>query len=500
MRRPVGEGEPDVCLIVEGCYPYVAGGVSTWLDWLMRSQPQTPFKVAAILAASQPRIAKYSFPPNLSGLTEIELDAPVRSARARRADRDTVERLAPLLVRFLTHGRLADFHAIGAIVNDRRRPLSLSMLLRSPLAWELCCANYRSLMPHGSFKGFLWAWQALMGGLFAILKAPLPSAGIYHAISTGYAGLLAARAKLESAARAVVTEHGIYTTERRIEILMAPWIVDLIDKGDAIADSRMDLRDLWVMAFESYARCCYEACDAVTTLFGANQPMQRALGANDEKLRIIPNGIDIARFAHIRPAASGQAPVVALIGRVVPIKDIKSFIRAVAQAVRAAPDLRAVVAGPLDEDPAYAEACAALVRDLKLEAHLSFLGRVDVTEFLGRVDIVVLTSLSEAQPLTILEAGAAGLPCLSTDVGSCRELLEGSPSEMPRHGPGGIVTGIGRIEEMSEAIVRLALDPELRRTMGANLKARVSHLYTAQHAASEYRRLYAGETPVRKAG
>lgn len=494
--------DADVCLIVEGCYPYVAGGVSTWLDWLMRSQPETRFEVAAIVAAGQPRVAKYAYPENLAGLAEIELGGslPAAGHAAGHVDGDTTGRLAPLLADFLTKGRLGDFRAINDIVNDPLRPLSLPVLLRSRLTWDLCCANYESLMPHGSFKGFFWAWHALMGGLFAVLKAPLPQAVIYHAISTGYAGLLAARATLEGAARAIVTEHGIYTTERRIEVLMAPWIVDLIDKGEGLGDDRMDLRDLWVTAFESYARCCYEACDFITTLFDANQPMQRELGAGEGKLRVVANGIELARFAHVKPRPTGHAPVVALIGRVVPIKDIKTFIRAVALARHAVPDLKAVIAGPMDEDPAYAAECLALVRELHLGEHLSFPGRVDVTALLHEVDIVVLTSLSEAQPLSILEAGAAGRPCLSTDVGSCRELIEGCASETPRHGPGGIVTGIGRVEDMAEAIGRLAGDPALRGAMGANLKARVSNLYTSQRAAARYRALYRDHEPLRGAG
>jgi len=490
----------DVCLIVEGCYPYVAGGVSTWLDWLMRSQPDTRFTAAAIVAAGQPRVVKYAYPDNLLGLAEIELGGSLPAAGRAGDLGDTVARLAPLLADFLTKGRLCDLRAIDGIVNDPRRPLPLPVLLRSQLAWDLCCANYESLMPHGSFKGFFWAWHALMGGLFAVLKAPLPEARVYHAISTGYAGLLAARATLEGSARAIVTEHGIYTTERRIEVLMAPWIVDLIDKGEGLGDERMDLRDLWVTAFESYARCCYEACDVITTLFAANQPMQRDLGAGEGKLRVVANGIELARFAHVKPRAAGQAPVVALIGRVVPIKDIKTFIRAVALARRSVPDLRAIVAGPTDEDAAYAGECRALASELQLGEHLSFPGSVDVAALLDTVDIVALTSLSEAQPLSILEAGAAGRPCLSTDVGSCRELIEGAASETPRHGPGGIVTGIGKVEDMAAAIARLAGDAGLRRAMGANLKARVSDLYTSQRAAARYRALYRDVEPLRGTG
>lgn len=488
ISKPAGA---DICLVVEGCYPYVAGGVSGWLDWLMRSQPQTRFALVAIVAASQPREPKYEFPPNLVDFREIELGGAVAPVRLGRAHRGVAEKLTPLLAAFVANGRLDDFAAVSALVNDPARPIPLGALLRSELGWELCRATYERLMPYGSFKGYFWAWHALMDGLFAILKAPLPPARTYHTISTGYAGLLAARAKVEGAAGAIITEHGIYTTERRVEVLMAPWIIDTIDKGLALDDERMDLRDLWVTAFESYARCCYEACDTITTLFGANQPMQRALGAAESRLRVIANGIEVERFATIgrRPAAGG--PVMALIGRVVPIKDVKTFILAVAEAVKRVPDLRAVVAGPEDEDRQYAEECRALLRETGLGERLRFLGRVDVAKLLGEVDVVVLTSLSEAQPLTVLEAGAAGIPCITTDVGSCRELIEGAADERPGHGAGGIVAGIARVGEIADAMARLSGDPELRRQMGENLRRRVRASYTSQQASAKYGELYA---------
>ena len=100
-------------------------------------------------------------------------------------------------------------------------------------------------MPHESFLHFFWAWRALFGGLVATLSFPLPPARVYHTVSTGYAGLLAARATVETGRPAIITEHGIYTNERRIEILQADWIVDTVDKGFAIHDPRRDLRDFW---------------------------------------------------------------------------------------------------------------------------------------------------------------------------------------------------------------------------------------------------------------
>ena len=159
-------------------------------------------------------------------------------------------------------------------------------LLNSDLAWKLVCDLYDRAMPHESFLHFFWAWRALFGGLVATLSFPLPPARVYHTVSTGYAGLLAARAAVETGRPALITEHGIYTHERRIEILQADWIVDTVDKGFAIHDPRRDLRDFWSAAFESYARACYQALHrshhaARRQPAGADQPRRHA-GADED--------------------------------------------------------------------------------------------------------------------------------------------------------------------------------------------------------------------------
>ena len=205
----------------------------------------------------------------------------------------------------------------------------------------------------------------------------------------------------------LITEHGIYTHERRIEILQADWIVDTVDKGFAIHDPRRDLRDFWSAAFESYARACYEACTEVITLHGANQPAQTNLGAAPARMKIIPNGVDYQGLSQLPTVSAGDPPTVALVGRVVPIKDIMTYLQAVAMLRTQFPDLTALVLGPTDEQPDYYEACKVAVGELDLADTVRFTGQVDVTEYFPRIHVNVLTSLSESQPLSVLEAGAA---------------------------------------------------------------------------------------------
>lgn len=483
------EARADVCLVVEGCYPFVAGGVANWLDWLMRSLPHTRFHVVALIADERPMVSKYEFPPNVVGFQALPLARRLEKPIGLQEPRLEPSTFADLATRVVWEGDLDAFVALDLLVGTRGANLAYAQLMSSRFAWSAMVEAYRRISPSASFPDFFWAWRSLLGGLYAVLKAPIPQADCYHAISTGYAGLFAARAAVVTGRGVAVTEHGIYTNERRIDLTMADWIPDSIGLSLTGAETRTDLRQFWIRGFESYARLCYAASTRITTLYGENQAFQRALGAPQEKLEVIPNGIDPARFAGVTRLPDGR-PTVALIGRVVPIKDIKTFIAAIATLRASVPDVRALLLGPTDEDPEYTEQCVRMVEELGLRDCFVFTGKVNIAQYLPQIDVVALTSISEAQPLVLLEAGAASIPCVTTDVGSCREIIEGLPDESPRLGPAGHVAPPMDSDAIAAALADLLLDASLRRACGERLRLRVERYFTSQASASRYAALY----------
>ncbi len=86
---------------------------------------------------------------------------------------------------------------------------------------------------------------------------------------------------------------------------------------------------------------------------------------------------------------------------------------------------------------------------------IRFTGQVDVTEYFPRIHVNVLTSLSESQPLSVLEAGAAAIPTVASNVGACREILLGRRDEHPALGAGGILTDVASPEQTAAAIGEL---------------------------------------------
>ena len=480
--------EADVCMIVEGAFPYVMGGVSSWIVDLISGLPDLSFHIVAIKPGAREEPWRMTLPENVTGVTEIALATerierlyPIEPALAR-----TIFAATERLVRVGGIDALTD---LASVLSRLPAHVGAGQILADPTVFKALRAFYAQQLPSTSFHQFFWAWQTLVGGCLSMLRAPLPRARVYHSISTGFAGLYAARARVESGRPMMLTEHGIYQIEREIEITMADWIEDQIDSGFVLDQKPDDIREIWIGAFKSYALTCYHAADPVIALYGANNRIQARLGAEPERLRVIPNGVQSARFTQLADERDPERVAIGLIGRVVPIKDVRTYIRAAALVVQEYPTAQFYMLGPEDEDADYAEECRALVETLGVGANFHFTGKVRIDEWLPKLDLIALTSLSEAQPLVILEAGAAGIPVVSSNVGCCRDLLEGSRPGDPH---GGIITPLVNPEATAKALCALIADKPRRLEMGRALQARVCTEYDRATVLAEYRALYEG--------
>ncbi len=483
--------EADVCLIVEGAYPYVWGGVSHWVQRLIRAQKRLTFHVVAITADDRKRKVLYRVPPNVQGIHNVALQRRAEPERKVRGTDAMVRAIEPALAALLQGGGREELQQLCDAFGRHHVAATLSQLMNSEAAYQMVQRMYERSVPGTSFLHYFWTWRSLVGGLCAVMLAKLPPARVYHAVSTGYAGLAMARASLETKRPGMLTEHGIYTHERRIEVAMADWLRDPQPVSLAVADRPTDLRDIWMSAFSSYSRAAYESANRIVTLYGGNQTVQQREGASPTRMSIIPNGVDVERYAAVRRGARIHPPTVALMGRVVPVKDIKTFVRAAALLRDLVPRLRVQIFGARDEDPAYARECDDLVEFLGLGNCVEFKGHVDTREALAQIDVLVLTSLSEAQPLVLLEAGAAGIPCVATDVGACREIILGRPGEYPTLGAGGFVTPLANPRATVQAVAQLLRDEVLRARCGRALQTRVRRYYNRRMVDTAYAELYA---------
>jgi glycosyltransferase involved in cell wall biosynthesis len=190
----------------------------------------------------------------------------------------------------------------------------------------------------------------------------------------------------------------------------------------------------------------------------------------------IPNGIDLQRFGFSGPRAGGPAVYV---GRLSPEKDVPSLLRAIAFVVAQAPAFRLQIAG---DGPCRAE-LISLARSLGVAENVEFLGEIkDIPTLLRQASLLVLPSLTEGMPLTILEAMACGLPVIATRVGGIPEAVA--------DGATGLLVSPGELQHLADALLRIHHKPDLGRQMGQAGRLRAENQFDVRRMVSAYESLY----------
>ena len=491
MTPPVA----DVCLVLEGTYPYVGGGVSSWVHQLIQGLPDLTF---ALLLISPDRDTeqsrRYELPPNVVSFAEVFIHEVIND-KGRRSSRSQKKNSWNLVRAFHNESGCPRHnmahHMLDMMSHPTHPSLSVEDALFSRESWAFVLDRYQKLAPGTSFMDYFWTWRAVHAPLFQTLIAEAPPARIYHAVSTGYAGLLATIAKRRSGCPMILTEHGIYVRERAIDLARADWIYEEPVRLRVAQARGNPLRRMWMDFFVTLGEFTYNAADDIVTLFGGNEDLQHQLGADTNKTQVIPNGVKMDVYWPLFEQRSTQPRPkrVGFVGRVVPIKDVKTLVKACGIVNQALPDTEFWIVGPTDEDELYFRECEQLATSLGISG-LRFTGPQDVKKIYPEIDIMVLTSISEGQPLTLLECACAGVPAVATDVGSCRELLEGGRPEDKALGPSGIVTPVGDPDETARAILKLLSDRSVWQQMSQSGRKRIENHYQQSTVITSYRNLY----------
>jgi glycosyltransferase involved in cell wall biosynthesis len=491
--------EVDVLLLLEGTFPFVSGGVSSWVHQIIQGFPELRFGAIFLGSrASDYGPMRYSLPANLVHLdvTYLFEDVPNPPVMEVKAPQDTMT-----MVQDMHHGfenNLRDptcTHNFASLLDEAGPDgrLSHDLFLYSKGAWDFIKQSYRRRSTDPSFVDYFWTIRNIHTPFWRLREVALrcPKARIYHSVSTGYAGTLGVLLKHRNQRPLLLSEHGIYVKERKIDLYQANWIKDNRSIFDRDPSRVSYFRQLWIRFYEHLGYVTYQASNDIVALYEANRQRQLQDGAPPERTSNIPNGIDIEKFKALRSLRPQKTPLVlCLIGRVVPIKDIKTYIRSMRIIANHLPDAQAWIAGPEDESPEYAAECKELAAQLGLGETVKFLGFQKLTELLPKVGLVVLSSISEALPLVILEGYAAGVPTLCTDVGSCRQLVHGLPGDDEALGASGRVVRIADPQAMADAALELLGDADVWQRASAAAIARVEKYYSQRMMFDRYQSLY----------
>ncbi len=467
-RRP---GATRVTLLTEGTYPHSHGGVSVWCDQLVQGMPDLDFDVIAVTGTGREPVV-WDLPAQVGEVRSVPMWGAPPEGRTPRGR--ALARLAAAYEEFLTalldpraeSGFAPALYALARAAADG----TLSPFLRGDRAialltsvWNRPGLAVREARPtvHDALTA-----TALLEHALRPLAAPPPRTGVAHAVSGGVAVLPGLAALDRHGVPLLLTEHGVYLRERYLGYRTAPyrWPVKAVILGF-----------FRLLAVESYRRAAL-----ITPGNRYNRLWEEEGGADPGAIRTVYNGVDPAAF----PPAGPEPGTLTLswAGRVDPIKDLETLIRAFALVREQLPDSRLRLFGGTPRGgEAYRERCEALAAELGHADAVTFEGRVDdIKDAYAAGNVVMLSSISEGFPFTLIEAMSCGRATVSTDVGGVREAVGDTGLVVPPRDP----------EAMAAAALELLGDPARRRAMGEAARLRVIEQFTLRQTIDTFRSIY----------
>ena len=479
--------KPRVTIVTEGTYPITLGGVTTWVQRLIKYSESVRFNVLC-LAPPGKKEPVVEIPDNVQDVVIKEL-VPRRMGKHR-----WIARILPIHRVKWALGRRIDRAPRGYRVLEQTfelmlegEPLGEEMLkrlyrvskeptkvLESPVMYTLTEFAEDQLGEDERFSDLYWAVANVCSFVLGAASGArrMPECDVAHPQNCGVCGFLCAIRKAVKGTPYIITEHGILTRE---------------------LDARLEgmgkiARELYRRCFESMIKTSYHYCDEILAISDYHKEHSVKQGAPKDKIDVIYSGIETWKF----PPPSNMKKKfcktnqmhVGTVARVEPIKGIDVFVRMAAKVVEELnyDKIRFHVVGPIDDEDHYKE-CKELVERYGLNQVVKFHGPRppdEVLKFYHKFHVFVLSSRSEGLPMALLEAMSAGCPVVASEVGAVpyivgEEVGRTFPVEDHRAG--------------AEALVELLKDPKLLLEM-AHAATRKAEEFDITKMCREYTRRY----------
>jgi len=460
-----------IAMMTEGTYPYGFGGVSVWCDQLIRGMPGHEFRVVAIVATEAEQLV-WSLPQNVSSLSAVPLwgSAPPAWTRGRRD-----EPPLPLLTELV--GSLLDSAQAQRRFATALRELfefgqrgNLGVHLASEKAVRLLSTawaeSWRGPAPTApTIHDAVTAMRLLDHCLRPLLHRPA-QADIAHAVTNGLGVLPALAAKWRYGMPIIVTEHGVYLREQYLQYRNGPY--------------RWPVKAFHLEFMRRLCALGYSEAAMITPGNVYNRRWEERLGADPAHIRTVYNGVDPANFPVLD--SEPQTPTISWVGRIDPIKDLETLLRAFALVHREMPDARLRMFGsPPKGRESYLQRCRAAAAELGIAETATFEGRVEnIRDAYEAGSIVVLSSVSEGFPYSLIEAMTCGRACVATDVGGVIEAVGDTGIVVPPRSPAA----------MAQACLTLLRDGEARHRLAAAARARALENFTVDAAINTFDEIY----------
>ncbi|MDX3495391.1 DUF3492 domain-containing protein [Streptomyces turgidiscabies] len=499
-------------LLTEGGYPYVSGDARLWCDRLVRGLGGHEFDIYALSRSERQEDEGWiELPSQVSRVRTAPLwtaedDGVVYGRRARRRFAEAYGELAAVLCGGPDTGKATDGSTPSTAEADRfgsalyglaelaRDEDGLVGALRSEAAVRALERACRAPGAPGAAREARVPDLLTVAAQLERALRPLSldwyeddglgSVDLCHAAAGGPAALPGLLAHHFSGVPLLVTEYGVP--------LRAHYLASGAD------DSAPAVRSLLAAFHGHLASEVYRRAELVTPGNTHTRRWQERCGADREKLRTVYPGMDASHFAEVGESPETADPDTLIwVGRIEPAKDLVSLLHAFAEVRKEEPKTRLRIIGAATgaESEAYLGHCRALAAQLfPDEAEgmhavgdnpVSFeeIGGPEaptLTEAYAAGAVVVLSSVVEGFPISLVEAMFCGRATVSTDVGAVVEIIGGTGLVVPPRNP----------RALAEACVALLRDPARRERLGAAARARALELFTVEQNVEAFRGIY----------
>jgi glycosyltransferase involved in cell wall biosynthesis len=467
-----------VLITTEGTYPFVVGGVSTWCHQLLKGTPDITWDILPITAGGLRKSSRFVVPPNATLLPAIDLWSR-HSMRRRPHSRALAGSVRPTLAAELAAALMGwdvePDSCVPLFLWCQQFPWQVVMSFKHPRSWpffldaleELLAERHPDVGPlpvfdvHTAVELYrTLSWVARAAG------TEVPESDVIHVTAAGWAAIPAIIGKKTTGVPMLLSEHGIYVRESYL--------------GAVRSDESPAAKMVNTRLARALTRACYAVADVVAPVADAHRAWETSLGVPATRIQTIPNGV-------ATPGAFAPAPrtkTVISVGRIDPLKDVHTLLHVAAAVSRNVPDVTFLHYGPVSEgQDRYAESCYRLHKSLRLEGSFRFMGVTnDATGVMRDADVVLMTSISEGFPMTILESLSQGRPVVTTMVGGVLDAMLGA----------GITAPPGDVNGLAAAVITLVNDPDLAATLGARGHRRVGRLFSTEKFLRSYRELLYG--------
>lgn len=487
-------------LLTDGGYPYATGESKLWCDRLVRGLGGHEFDVYALSrSAHQEECGLLALPPQVVRVQTAPLWTPAAEGGAygRRDRKRFAGHFGQLAAAVCGGGTdfAAGLYGLAELAADHG---GLPAALRSEAAVRILESSCRApganrivqsarVSDHLAFTDLLErALRPL--SLDWYTGARLGAVDLCHAANAGTAALPGLLAQRFFGVPLLVTEYGVQLRAHYLE-------------GGI---KRSPVRALLAALYGRLAAEVYGQAAVITPGDTHARRWQQKCGADRAKLRTVYPGMEAERFAAVGDRADAGAPdagdpdMLVWVGRVEPAKDLISLLHAFAEIRREEPGARLRIVGAAAEgfDGApYLAHCRALAAQLfpdgPAEAHavgskpvtFAEIGGPEAPELADTYAggaVVVLSSVLEGFPVSLVEAMLCGRATVSTDVGAVVEVIGGTGLVVPPRNP----------RALADACLALLRDPARRDRLGAAARARALELFTVEQNVTAFHHIY----------